>query len=297
VGHLRDVKRHGWTLHEMLVSMGITGIVLGLVSHAATGQLRFFRSVADAVAVKGQSRSASEIIASALWDASPAAGDLVVAQDSAIELRASIGSAIACASTPGSVTVSAPAVTGGNALSAFFELPDAGDRLAVLFADSLAATWVTMRVASPPVAGAACPAFPSISATWTIALMEQLIVPEGAALRFTRPLRFSLYRASDGRWYLGGKSWNVAAQRFNAIQPVAGPLLAYDQNPVKSGLVFTYRDGSGGVLSSDASPTEIASVTVIARAQSIRPTPATTSTHGRSHVDSAAVTIALRNSR
>lgn len=296
--HLR-LRRFGWTLHEMLISMGVLGIVLGLVSHAATGHLRFFRGVGEVVALKGQVENASNIVANALWDASPGAGDIVVAQDSALELRASIGTAIVCASTAGHVTFAAPTATRGNVLSAFFEMPDIGDRAAVLFSDSLTATWLTMRVATPPVTGAACPAFPSVSATWSIALQEQLVVPEGSVLRITRPFRFSLYRASDGRWYLGGKSWNAEAQRFNSIQPIAGPLLPYAAKPETTGLLFVYRDSTGAVIAPDVDPAAIASVTVISRAQSTRPTALAgfASDRNRRYRDSTAATIMLRNSR
>ena len=48
----------------------------------------------------------------------------------------------------------------------------------------------------------------------------------GAPVRFTRPVRYSLYRAADGDWYLGEREWNPTTVRFNTIQPVSGPFLS-----------------------------------------------------------------------
>lgn len=293
------MRRPGWTLHEMLVSLGVTSIVVALVAHTATGQLRFFRGIGEVVALRGQVGHASAVAASVLWGVSSVGGDIVVAQDSAVEVHMSIGSAVTCASAPGRVTIPAATAVTGNALSAFVESPDGGDRIIALFEDSLGATWLTLRVVAPPASGDGCPAFPSVSATWMLALQEQVVVPPGAALRFTRPFRLSLYRASDSRWYLGAKSWNGSTQSFNTIQPVAGPLRPYDSDPAKTGFLLTYRDENGAVLPHPVEAARIASVTIVSRGQSTRPVRvggmASTSTD--KYQDSSAVTIALRNSR
>jgi hypothetical protein len=281
----------------MLISMGVTGIVVALVAHAATEHLRFFRGVGETVALRNQTGHAGAITAGVLWSVSSAGGDIVVAQDSAIEVQMSIGAAITCANELGRAVIPAASDAFGNTLSAFVERPDVGDRAIALFEDSLGATWLTLHVASPPVGGAGCATFPSATATWTIALREQLIVPAGAALRFTRPIRLSLYRAGDARWYLGAKTWNAAAQRFNGIQPVAGPLNPYSSNPTTTGFLLTYRDSGGAELPPEAAPNRIASVTVVARTQSARQVQIGLRSETRGFEDSTSVTIALRNSR
>jgi hypothetical protein len=63
-------------------------------------------------------------------------------------------------------------------------------------------------------------------------------------VRVTRPWRYSLYRASGGRWYLGAKEWNPSLEKFNTIQPVAGPLVSASAG----GLRFQYLDSLGGTL-------------------------------------------------
>jgi hypothetical protein len=87
-------------------------------------------------------------------------------------------------------------------------------------------------------------------------------------VRFTRRVRVSTYRSSDGEWYLGLREWNPSLERFNTIQPVAGPLLPHGGSP--PGFRLEYRDASGAQLS-PPDPASIAVVTVIARGDSRRP--------------------------
>jgi hypothetical protein len=291
------VKRPGYTLHETLISLCVLGVVLGLVAHAATGQLRFFRGVGEIVAVRGQVGHASAVAARVLWGVSSPGGDIVIAQDSAIQLEMTLGTAVNCDSVLGRVTI--PTSTMGNTLAAFFERPDVGDRVIALFSDSLGSTWLTLHVASPPVAGAGCAAFPNIGSAATVELREHVAVPAGAVLRFTRPLRLSLYRAADDRWYLGAKDWNGEADRFNAVQPVAGPLRPYSSDPSQTGLLFSYRDDGGAILEDPVETARIASVTIVSRAQSTRPVRVSglKSASKDRHEDLTAVTVALRNAR
>jgi type II secretory pathway pseudopilin PulG len=293
------VSRRGWTLHEMIISLTVMGIVVGLAAQAATGQLRFFRGVGEIVALRSQIGHAGAIAASVLWGASSVGGDITVAQDSALEMQVTIGSAVACEGAPGRVTIPAAAATPGNALAAFIASPNEGDRVMALFVDSLGATWLGLHVTSAPSAGGGCAHFPSVSATWTVELRESLSVPTGTALRFTRPLRLSLYRASDNRWYLGAKDWNGSAQRFNSIQPLAGPLEPYSRDPAKTGLHFDYRDSRGSALLEPVEVSRIASVTIVARGESARAVrvPGMKSAPNEPYSDSTAVTVGLRNVR
>jgi hypothetical protein len=293
------VSRRGWTLHETIISLTVMGIVVALAAHMATGQLRFFRGVGEVVALRTQIGHAGAIATSVLWGASSAGGDITVAQDSAIELQTTIGSAVACEGTPGRVTIPAAAASPGNALAAFVASPNEGDRVMAFFEDSLGATWLGLHATSAPSSGGGCVHFPGISATWSVELREPITVPAGTALRFMRPLRLSLYRASDNRWYLGAKDWNGAAERFNSIQPLAGPLQPYSADPTKTGLHFGYRDNHGAALPEPVETNRIASVTIVARGESPRPVRVAGLRSGPSgrYSDSAAVTIALRNSR
>ena len=264
---MRRVRR-AFTLIEMLISLAVMGVVLGLAVNAARGQLRFYRDVGETVAVGDQLGHASGIVANVLWGVSSSAGDIVVAQDSALELRLPIGSAVVCAGTPGSLTIPAATEAWGNVLAAFVEPPQPDDQVVTLLEDSVSVTWLTLRVATSPTTGGNCPLFPSVLATWTVKLREQLAIPAGAVARFVRPFRLSLYRGSDDRSYLGARDWNGDGQRFNGIQPVAGPLKPYSPDPAQTGLLLEYRDAQGLPLPMPIGSARIASVRIVARAES-----------------------------
>jgi hypothetical protein len=289
------LTRAGWTLHEMLVSLSLLGGVVALASHMATGQLRFFRGVADVASLEHQLGQAAGIVSNVLWGISPPGGDIVAAQDSAVEIHAPIGAAVACAAGAGTVTIPAPSAR-GNALSAFLDAPQPGDRVLALFSDSLGTTWLSFHVSSAPGPGAGC-----VFATsgWTLLLREPIELPVGTPLRFTRPLRLSHYRASDGRWYLGAKDWNGALERFNTIQPVAGPLLPHGADPDSSGLVFRYFDENGSELAAPVEVRGVSGVRVVVRAVTSAPVriAGRARSAGDRFRDSLVLTIALRNAR
>jgi hypothetical protein len=285
-------------MHEMLISLTVMSGVIALAGHLATGQLRLFRDIGEVAAVKAQVGHASAIAAALLWGASPRAGDIIVAQDSAVEFRKAIGSAVSCGGAAGRIVVPAPVADRGNVLAAFIEPPGPGDRAAALFHDSIGTTWMTVDLITTPVATGPCVAFPRAPATLTILTAQAIEVPPGSALRFTRPIRLSLYRSSDGLWYLGGRDWNGEAARFNPIQPLAGPLIPYNEDPSRTGLHFSYRDREGRDLAEPVDAGRIATIVVTARAVAragVR-VPGLAGQQGGLE-DSALVVVALRNAR
>lgn len=276
------MSRRGWTLHEMLISLCVMGGVFAIVAHQATAQIRLFRGVHEHASARENRAQAEAIAERVLWNLSPSAGDVTAALDSALQLRILIGSSTVCASAPGVVTLAtSDAAARGNVLGAFSDAPEPGDELAALFHDSLGTTWLTFRLASIAVA-APCPRFPA-AAGWQVSLAAPAELPAGAAVRLLRPLRLSLYKSSDARWYLGAKEWNGEDNRFHAIQPVAGPYAKYDPVPERSGLAFLYRARTGESLGNAPDPGRIASIAILSR------------TTSGSVADSGVVTIALRN--
>lgn len=288
--------KRGWTLHEMVVSLAVMGLVIGLTSHLAVGQLRHFRGMGDVAAVRSQVHEATTIVATALWGVSPSLGDVTFAADSALELRVPVGVAVVCQGDTGRALVAAPAPA-GNALASFDVTPEAGDVASLLIADSLGSTWLRATVASPPVPGIQCPALPAAASGWRLSFLEPLVIPSGSVLRFTRPMRFNLYRSSDSRWYMGARDWNVAAARLNGVQPVAGPLDPYNHDQARTGLGFRYFDADGAELVIPFDPARIARVDVSARSTTSRPVKVAglAVMPDGTVVDSITTTIAVRN--
>ena len=115
----------------------------------------------------------------------------------------------------------------------------------------------------------------------------------GTPIRVTRPLRYSLYRASDAQWYLGEREWSNASARLSTIQPVAGPFLA----AASGGVVFRYSDSLGRTLSSPVGdPASIGFIRVELRGQTRNAMRALGSTRASTpHVDSSFIAIGPRN--
>jgi len=106
----------------------------------------------------------------------------------------------------------------------------------------------------------------------------------GAALHFVRRARYQLYKASDGRWYLGYLDClSSRATPCATIQPVNGPF-------APNGVRFVFSD-STGVAASD--PARVARIDVLARALTDRSTDAGSSPAFAA--ESLLITIAPRN--
>ena len=287
--------RPAFSLHELLISLTILAAVMGLAAHALTRHARLFRGIDDLAAARDHATHTSAVAERILWGVSPAGGDLIAALDTALEVRMPIGSAVACSGWPGRIVLPAPIDAAGHTLAAFLDTPQPGDRIAALFSDSLGATWLTLTVATSPVADV-CARFGG--SAWSITTNEQLAVPSGAVLRFSRPMRLAMYRASDARWYLGAREWNAEEQSFYTIQPVVGPLRSPSANESLTGLLFVYRDATGARLLPPFETSRIASVSIVTR--TVTETAVRIegmARFGQQRGDSSTVTIALRNAR
>ncbi|HXQ76588.1 MAG TPA: hypothetical protein VN797_00185, partial [Gemmatimonadaceae bacterium] len=113
-------------------------------------------------------------------------------------------------------------------------------------------------------------------------------------VRFVRRGRYSLYRASDGEWYLGYRRCDAAGLAgCGGIQPLSGPYRPYSSNPLRTGLLFEYFDASGVRLGAGASPLSLARVDITARAESRQQVPV--ESRVIRPADSASLSIAVRN--
>ncbi|HEX9218918.1 MAG TPA: hypothetical protein VF858_00385, partial [Gemmatimonadaceae bacterium] len=116
----------------------------------------------------------------------------------------------------------------------------------------------------------------------------------GVPIRFVRRGRYSLYRASDGDWYLGYRRCNALGPSVcGAIQPLSGPYRGYSSNRDATGLLFEYFDSQGERLSAGSPGLELARVDITARAQSRHQV--LVEQRAVIPADSGAVSIAIRN--
>lgn len=298
--------RRGVTLIELLVVLIVGGIALGLVASISLHEQRMIEDLAQASAISGQLRDASSILPIDLRGLDPGAGDIRTGQagDTAIELRATIGSAVVCDTAPRSLVL-APAGSGSGTFGSFRTSVRAGDTAWLYVPTDTSDEWRPFSIAyvSGAAAGGCVGAAPQLADS-DRALRRMKIVLDappslngalGFPLRITRPMRYSLYRASNGLSYLGEKDWNDARRRFNIIQPVSGPFLAATfQTPA-----FRYLDSAGNALATPvADLSSVALIQVDLRAQTpgwVRALGAAATVGARG--DSMSIVVLLHNRR
>jgi hypothetical protein len=239
--------RRAFTLAEVLFSLALGALVLGLaVSVGARLQHRLLGESARLTASE-QLASAAELLPLDLRGASPSTGDIVEARDTALQLRTTIGTAIVCGGSATSLLLASYLGPGARALTLG---ATTGDTLWLLVDSDSIEQWRPARIASTRGVAGSCPALGAgaqlfdVGHLWAVDLRDSAAVTPGTFVRMTRPMRYSFYRAGDGRWYLGVHSWNAAAAQFNLVQPLAGPYAS----PLQGRTGFRYFDERGSAL-------------------------------------------------
>jgi prepilin-type N-terminal cleavage/methylation domain-containing protein len=291
--------RPGLGLIELIAVIAILGLVAGMVGSTIVSQQQFHRRAAAVLGARQGVRDAMEVLSTDIRGASLEDTVRVMA-DSALELFAGIGVSVACGSLSGnSITLAAESPT-ANTLTSFLLNPDTGDIALIYRRDSVdgdPGRWERHRIAAVTTrlgdrdcltGGAAREGF-----VLTVQSPIERAVEPGTPVRFARRGRFSLYRSSDGKWYLGYRRCNaIGVSACGAIQPISGPYRRYDADKARTGFLFEYYDSSDALLTSTASPLAIARVDISARAESDGPR------HGSSDgalPEFASASIAIRN--
>jgi hypothetical protein len=256
----------GFTLAELVVALGLTGVALGTFAIVVAQQERTHAELSRRVRERSQSSEGIAALVAELRAVAPSAGDIPAggARDSAVQFRATIGSLAVCERRGQTIV---------TALASFVTPPAAGDTAWAYVDADTAPMWVPLPivgVSSAPVgqpvecvSPAALAVVPSRRAPlhqYSLALGQP--PPPGlldrTPARVTRQIRYSVYRAPDGKWYLGRREWSSVAARFETIQPVSGPHGAY--------AALRYFDETGDELPSGTAATDrIAKIAVTLR--------------------------------
>lgn len=298
--------RHGLSLAELVVVVAMAGIVGAAVAITINRQQLFYRGVSDLHYAREGVRDAMEVMSTDIRGLS-VADTVTIHADSAIEFFASIGSSVVCQSVGNQIGLPARH-SKANSLSAFLVEPDTAD-IAAFYTRSAEGRheWERHRIAgfssrsltTSCAPGSGFSAQPDVDAATTgfvLTLADSLPggIKAGDPVRFLRRARYSLYRASDGHWYLGYRRCSaVGASICGPIQPLSGPYAAYSKDARVTGLNFEYFDAQGHPLAPSDSPLMLARVDITARSeQSQRPT--TTGQVDRI-ADAATISVAVRN--
>jgi prepilin-type N-terminal cleavage/methylation domain-containing protein len=297
---LKISHRPGFTLIELVAVLGITALVAVLISTTLSRQQRLYRRVSETLDVHRGVRDGVAVLAEELRGAS-AADTVRLMSDSAIELFTSLGFSLSCGSvSPGDVAL-APNTASGIPLTTWLAVPDTGD-LALVYtnASSTAGTWQRYRIrsVSSRSSSTACPAgspFGGSGTSYVVTLLQApAAIVAGEPVRFIRRGRYSLYKSSDGKWYLGYRRCNaLGPSTCGSVQPVSGYYQPYSADTARTGLLFRYFDNANQQLPASASGLRVARVEISARAVSSN----SVNIDGSNVTarDSAAVSVALRN--
>ena len=279
-------RRGGFTLVEVSIALVLGGLVLGLVFSIGSRLGTQLAGDANRFAANEQLSAAAEILPIDLRGLSSVAGDITAgeARDSSLQLRQTIANALVCAASPSTWTLAPYLGPGGRSVVPAVQDGDT----AWLFVDSdQGENWraVRLRAAHRTAGGCSVVADGDGANVFDVAhllavdLSDSAAATPGSIIRVTRPIRFSFYRASDGHWYLGLRSWNGTTLQFNGIQPVSGPF-----GPVSGGrgTRFVYFDSVGAAI-----PPGTGDTRHIARIEA--------AIHSDGSADSLTVVAALRN--
>lgn len=253
----RSDRREGFTLAEVVLTLVLAGLVLGVVTATGVRLQRQLASEGTRLARGDQMAAAAAVLPPDLRALSIAGGDIRPgeARDTSLEIRATIGSAVVCGGDAKSLII-APYL-GPFAKSSNLGL-QSGDTLWVLADMDSGESWHPARLQALRRLSGRCGAVADAASRdafdgahlLSAELRDSLAPSAGSVVRATRPLRYSLYRAGDGAWYLGARSWNSGTSQFNLTQPISGPYAS-----PASGSRFTYYDSVGTPLASGTSGT------------------------------------------
>ena len=296
--HGAPSRRWGFTLAELMIVLVLAGSIRGLLVTVANKLHRDLGYAAAQMAGGDQLRHAASMLPLDLRALASAAGDIHAgeARDLSLEVDATVASAIVC-SAAGNVVVLAPfAAADGQAGGAPV---GSGDRLWVLVDSDSSEAWYAMAVgavaSAPP-----CSALASVNApmpplasnrSYSVTVGTEQVAPTkiGDPVRITRPLRYEVYRAGDGRWYLGLSTWSADLSRFATVQPVSGPYRSPSDRDASTR--FSYFDSNGTSV-----PYGISDTRRITRVEA-RFVPEVVAPGGAATKDSLVVVVALRNAR
>jgi len=288
--------RHAFTLPELLLALVLALSVTGTTMMLVKNQLALTRASLDIQRTQRLPHEATTILSAALRAAHDS---LISASDTALEFRQTIGASVVCVVTPPqTITLPPDSLAANTFLTTMLTTPDSADEVA--FYSPTGGRRVPITTVTRPATATACPPTTSFTAPLdvvagrkayavTVATSLFASIHSGTPIRFFRHVRYSVYRASDGRWYLGYRRCDTGG--CATVQPVSGP---YASSGTTLPLTFRYYRSDGMEVVSPSPASRIARIDVVVRARTAR-LPHAPGIVDSVVVDSSVTTIALRN--
>lgn len=274
----RQRARAGFSIVEIIITIMILGIVGVALTRVMIKQQQSYKDTAKEASMQREIRLTSSMLPAELRSLSSAGADVIEMDEDKVTFLANIGSGIICEKQGNTHVVLPPLNTAGITTTNWYSQPVNGDTV-FLYSDSLLKgaeddVWERRDVSSVQQDLTRCPGAPytdpSLDAgkyRWKIGV-GGLGTPDsvrvGAVVRFARPVRYSLYQAPSGKWYLGYQEYISGS--WTQVEAVGGPynrFMAGDVNP--SGLQFRYYDSLGTRLTTIADRLRVSRIDVYLR--------------------------------
>ena len=238
--------RRGYLLAEALCALALGG-VLAVAAAALLGGARAAMARLDSrIGAERVSREALGVATAVLRSSD----SVVVLGDTAVDLALLIGSGVTCGTDSNELWLAPSRAADGVALTAWSQLPDVGDEVAVLMPDTVGEVpeWVgetidgtAARVPAPPCdeANGWIASGDATARMHVMTLRTALSAGAGLPVRVMRRGRLVLYVDGRGEWMLGWR--RCLAGVCGVVQPIAGPL----RTPAAGGFRVTGPDGDG----------------------------------------------------
>ncbi len=281
------MKRRGFTLIELMISLAIAGVVLTAAYKLLVANQRFYRSQSVIADEQSNIREATLILASELREISSRGKDLIQMTDTAVTINAMRSLGFVCAAPD---MVLGRIVLRNSSLFSYRSIDPTRDSIFIFRegdpTKSSVDRWLRGKVSS--TSSQNC----TDGSAGTRVGMSGLVgggftqmdsVNIGDPARTFETVNYRLYQDANGVWWLGVRNWVSGA--WTSTNAVAGPLLP------NTGLKITYMDSTGAVTATD---TLVRQVKVLVRGQSTK----TIKIPGHPigvYNDSLSVTVALRN--
>lgn len=286
----KQTVRRGFTLIEIMIAVTLLGIIGSILTAVLVRQQRFHRAVAQVTDARARMRDIATILPTDLRSISTAGRDILGISDTSIQFRAFVGSAIMCriagtvASPPATLVELPPQeLTSGNVLASWINPPQPND-IAYFYdsgveAGNLDDSWkvTTITDTTSGAESAWCPtstgfttAADATKRRYRITVDSVLLasrIEVGAPIRFAREVRYSVYLASDGQWYVGFQACAPSATynspgTCGSREVLAGPVKPGTADTTTSGLFFVFRKRNGDRVTAISASDTISSVSV-----------------------------------
>ena len=303
----RLARRRGLTIPELLIAILLLAIVGGGITKVMVKQQQYYKDASKSAGAKRELRLGATVLPTELRSISSSGGDILEMDEDEMLMHAYIGSGVICernAVTAADKVWIPPTNLAEHVLTSFVTPPEIGDTV-FLFNENVLKGAQDDQWEKRVIIAKGSDADKCLGAPYTHIALDagkrrpwfqfNAVLPDsvkvGAVIRFSRPVRYSIYQETSGKWYLGLQeyvgSWGTAS-------PIAGPYSAFasgDNSP--SGLQLRYYDSLGVRVTNMANKTQVARVDVFMRTNS--GASAITERHGNAVKDSVLMRVAIRN--